>query len=392
MPTVLRFNVGFQSALDFAPSGFLSGWRLNLDYIFSKYRNPFTIVDLAQTVDTRLGVNGFTTDGRPIYRAIDPNVAGCTADLVDINPTPVYQNVNTACFSTSRDDELMLTNSGSYRSHIASFILSKDFDQGLFTTGGGSYFSLGYSYTDAQDRRNLYNSTAGSNYDLTAAFDRQNPDASRGFYGSRHNPTFSGTLREQFFGDYDSSFSFTYVARAGRPYSLTFSGGGVFNDTASGNNNALAYIPTGVGDPNVSPLSNAAAVTAFAEWAASQSCARDYAGRTIERNTCTNDWYHDLDLSFSQELPGPGRFFGREDKIRAFVMVDNFLNLLDDDWNVQRRRNFSGLQDVADLAGVDAQGRYIISDFAGVQAIAEDNQINVSSSVWRLKVGISYDF
>ena len=68
--------------------------------------------------------------------------------------------------------------------------------------------------------------------------------------------------------------------------------------------------------------------------------------------------------------------------------------LLDGDWNVQRRRNFSGLQDVASLsaAGVDAQGRYIITGFAGLPAIDDDNQINISSSVWRLKVGISYDF
>ena len=40
----------------------------------------------------------------------------------------------------------------------------------------------------------------------------------------------------------------------------------------------------------------------------------------------------------------------------------------------------------------DAQGRYIITGFAGLPAIEDDNQINVSSSVWRLKVGISYDF
>jgi hypothetical protein len=275
MPTVIRLNVGFQSALDFAPSGFLSGWRLNLDYIFSRYNDPFTIVDLSQTIDPRLGLNGFTIDGRPIYRAIDPNAAGCNAELIGTDPGPVYSGVTVPCFTTSRDDELMLTNSGGYRSHIASFILSKDFDTGLFTTGGGSYFSLGYSYTDAQDRRNLYNSTAGSNYDLTAAFDRQNPAASRGFYGSRHNLTFSGTWREQFIQDLDTSFSFTYVARAGRPYSLTFTGGSVFNDSASGNDNALAYIPTGPNDPNVSPSSNADAVTAFANWAQTQGCARN---------------------------------------------------------------------------------------------------------------------
>ena len=41
--------------------------------------------------------------------------------------------------------------------------------------------------------------------------------------------------------------------------------------------------------------------------------------------------------------------------------------------------------------GVDAQGRYIISAFLPDPFVG-DNQINVSSSVWRAKVGISYEF
>ncbi len=391
-PSVVRANIGLATGLDFAETGFLSGWNLNLDYIYSHYRNPLTLVDLSQTVDGRLGNNGFTVDGRPIYRAIDPNVVGCTAELVDLNPGPVYQNVNNVCFNTSRDDELQLTNAGSFDGHVASVILSKYFDGGLFSQGGGIDFNLGYAYTDTQDRRNMYNSTAGSNYDLSAAFDRQNPDASRSFFSSKHNISTRLAFREEFVSDLATSFALTFVARSGRPYSLTFAGGGVFNDSASGNDNALVYIPTGAGDPNVSPLSNASAVDGLAAYAASLDCARDYIGRSIERNTCSNDWYYDLDLSLSQEIPGPGRLFGRDDRLRLYATMDNFLNFLDSDWNVQRRRNFSGLQDVASISGVDAEGRYIISGFNGVDQIADDNDVNVSSSVWRLKVGISYDF
>ena len=397
MPSVLRANVGFSSELNFADSGFFSGWDLNLDYIYSKTRNPFTLVDLSQTTDARLGLSGFTIDGRPIYRAIDPNVTGCTADLVGLNPGPVYQNVNTVCFSTSRDDELQLTNGPGFESHIASFILAKNFDGGVFTEGGSTYFSLGYSYTDAQDRRNMYNSTAGSNYDLTAAFDRQNPAASRGFFSSRHNVTAALSFEEKFFGDYGTRLGATFVARSGRPYSLTFTGGGVFNDSASGFENALAYIPTGPSDPNVvytgtaaQQADKAAAYDALIN--AIGDCATKFRGQSIARNTCDNDWYFDLDLSFSQELPGPGRFFGADDKLRVYAMFDNFLNLLDSDWNVQRRRNFAGLQDIAQVSTVDSAGRYVISNVASLADYNADNQINVSSSVWRIKVGVSYDF
>lgn len=415
MPSVLRANIGFTSELNFAPSGFFSGWNLNLDYIYSKYRDPFTIVDLSQTPDIRKGLNGFTIDGRPIYASIDPNAANCNAELTGLNPGPVFTGVTAACFSTSRDDELQLTNSAGFRSHNASFILSKNFNGGLFTENGGVDFNVGYAYTDSQDRRSMYNSTAGSNYDLVAAFDRQNPAAARGFYESRHNISSRLAFREEFFDDLSTRFAMTFIARSGRPYSLTFTGGGEFNDSASGFENALAYIPTGPNDPNVvflDTLSSAGAVLRTAAQNAADldgyisglKCANKYRGRSIPRNTCTNNWYFDMDLSFSQEIPGPGHLFGKKDKIKLYATMDNFLNFLDSDWNAQKRRNFAGLQDIATAGraaagaanparpAVDAQGRYVISAFNGLDNIASDNQINISSSVWRLKIGISYEF
>jgi outer membrane receptor for ferrienterochelin and colicin len=391
MPSVLRANVGFSSPIDITPSGFFSGWDLNLDYIYSHMRNPLTIVDLSQTPDIRAGLQGFTVDGRPIYQAIDPTRANCDAVLTEINPTPVWTGVTAACFGTSRDDELQLVNAESYDSHIASFVLAKSFDGGVFTESGSTYFSFGYAYTASRDRRNMYNSTAGSNYDLTAAFDRQNPAASRGFFSSKHNITTTLNFNEEFFGDYATRLGFSFVARSGRPYSLTFTGGGVFNDSASGFENALAYLPTGVSDPNIAPTSNMTAVQSLVDFVSDLPCAEDYIGTSIARNTCSNDWYYDLDLSFSQEIPGFGSIAGiADDRMKLYATFDNFLNMLDSGWNVQRRRNFSGLQDVATVSGVDAQGRYIISAFN--PDYDSDNQINVSSSVWRVKVGISYDF
>jgi hypothetical protein len=392
MPSVLRANAGFEADLGSPDGGFFSGWHLNLDYIWSRYRNPFTIVDLAATPDIREGLNGFTVDGRPICASIDPTVAGCGATLVGLNPGPVYQNVTAACFNTDRDDELQLTNAGSFTSQIASLILSKNIDHGIFTSGGSVFLSLGYSYTDAHDRRNMYNSTAGSNYDLTAAFDRQNPAESRGFYSSKHNIAVQTSFKEEFFSDLATRFGITFVARSGRPYSLTFGGKGIFGDDQSGSDNALVYLPTGVNDPNIAPGSDMQAVQDLVSFANGLGCAKKYIGRSIDRNTCSNDWYYDMDLSLSQEIPGPGHFFGRDDKIKLYATMDNFLNFLDKDWNVQHRRNFSGLQDVASIDGIDSAGRYIITGFNGVDSIAADNGINTSSSVWRLKLGISYDF
>ncbi|HET7816020.1 MAG TPA: TonB-dependent receptor [Sphingomicrobium sp.] len=402
-PTVWRANLGIQTDLNFADSGPFSDLRLNLDYIYSHYKDPFTVVDLSQTPDPSRGLSGYAIDGRPIYRSIDPTAAGCTAQLVSVGAPPVWQNVTAPCFLTNRDDELMLTNSDGYDSHIASFILSKNVRRGILTEGGSSYFTLGYAFTAAEDRRNMFNSTATSNYDVTAAFDRQNPAPSRGFYGSRHNITLSGNFREEFLQDLATSLGFTFVARSGRPYSLTFAGTTQFNDDQSGSDNALVYLPTGIDDPNISPTSNMTAVQQLVDFARGLDCAKKYLGRSVPRNSCENDWYYDLDLRFSQEFPGFGRAagspYGLRDKFTLFLMVDNFLNMLSRDWNIQRRRDFGARQEIIGIGsgGVDSQGRYIITPLSGSNNTPQerwesDNFINVSSSVWRMKVGVSYEF
>ena len=398
-PTVFRANLGFSTRLNFTPTGFFSNWNINLDYIYSHYINPYNIVDLSMIPSPTIGLSGFAIDGRPIYRAIDPNVVGCNATLVGIHPRPIYSNVTAVCFSTSRDDELMLTNAEGYDTHIISAVLSKNWDSGLITSGGKVNFTAGYAYTNAQDRRNMFNSTAGSNYDQTGAFDRQNPAASRGFFESRHNFTLNTRFSEQFFPNLDTSFGFSFVARSGRPYSLTFNGSGVFGDSVSGSNNALVYIPTGINDPNIAPTSNMTAVADLANFASTLGCAKKYIGRTVPRNSCTNEWYYDLDLRFSQELPGFSSatgIGGVRDSIRLYATVDNFLNLLKDKWNVQYRRQFAGLQAIGNSSGVDAQGRYIITALPGGQTSQQrfdtDRFVNFSGSVWRLKVGVSYQF
>lgn len=395
IPTVIRANLGFEAQLG-TGGGFFSGWNLNLDYIYSKYRKALTVVDLSSTIDIRRGLNGYTIDGNPIFGAIDPTVAGCNATLVRGGVDIEWANVTAPCFSTSRDDELQLTNGRDYESHIASIVLSKNFEGGLFTEGGKTFINMGYAYTDAQDRRNMFNSTAGSNYDNLAATSLQDPPATRGYYETRHNFTLAANLTEKFFGDEETSLGFTFIARSGRPYSLTFGGSGGFFDSASGFDNRLLYIPTGANDPNLSDLSNAAAVTSFLGYVENLDCAKEARGRVIDRNTCFNDWYYDLDVNFSQTVPGP--FKG--DSLEFTVTIDNFLNLLDQNWNTFRKRQFASLVNVvgtptnvgacgtANVGPVDCQGRYIISTFAP----DDTRDLVTSASLWRLKVGVSYKF
>ncbi len=389
VPTVVRANIGFGTMFG-TETGFFSNWKLNIDYIYSRFNDTLNFVDLSQTPNITRGLNGFTVDGRPIYAAIDPNdpdASGCNATLDYAGGTPpVWQGVTARCFNRiGRDDEIQLTNGPSYESHVASIILSKRFQGGLFTDGGSFNVNFGYAWTDSENNRNNGSATATSSYDITAAFDRQNPAVSTSNFEVRHNITATFNLREEFFDGYDTNFGIFFRARSGLPYSLTFDGGGVFNDSASGTDNALLYIPSGPNDPNVSPLSNAAAVQSLIDYVAASGC--DFTpGASIARNTCNQDWHYDMDLRFSQELPFIGKVTGLvQDKVTLFADFQNFLNLLDNDWNVLRRRpEFVDLVD----GGVDPQGRYIITGFAP----DDQNFIAPGPSAWRIQIGARYEF
>ena len=391
VPTVVRANLGFST--DFGTeTGFFSNWRLNLDYIYSRFNDTLNFVDLSQTTNPALGNGGFTIDGRPIYRAIDPTVDGCDAELVYSGGTPpVWNNVTAPCFATGRDDEIQLTNGPSYDSHVASFLLSKRFDGGLFTDGGSVNLRFGYAFTDSENNRNVGSSTATSSYDVSAAFDRQNPAVSTSNYETRHNITAALNWREEFFGDYATQLGVFFRARSGRPYSYVFDGGGDFNDSSSGSANALFYVPAGLTDPNVGYAATSSqtaeeAAAALDSYISANPCLAKYRGRSIPRNTCSNPWHYDVDLRFSQELPFLGRLTGLvDDRIELFADIDNFLNLIGSGAN---RLRFRGDVDVADVSIENGTGRYIISDVAP----DDDYSVAISSSAWKMQVGVRYEF
>ena len=423
VPTVVRANLGFQTEFG-TETGFFSNWRLNLDYIYSHFRNTLNFVDLSQTVNADLGLNGFTVDGRPLYQALDVTNTGCNATLDGTGGTgPTYSGLTSDCFGTGRDDNIQLTNGRSYDSNVFSAILTKRFDGGLFTDGGSTNFNLGYAFTDSNNFRNVGSSTATSSFDVSAAFDRQNPANSTSNFENKHNITMSFSFREEFFEGYDTGIGIFFRARSGRPYSLTFDGGGDFIDSSSGNDNALLYIPTGVGDANLSDFSGFnlsatqlaavqatqdSAVSALGDYLATSQVGSECnftPGASISRNTCNNDWFFDLDLRFSQELPFLGALTGlKQDKLNLYVDFENFLNMVDSSWNILRSRGEfidlveAGLNiddpDSADpddrlnIPAFDDQGRYVISGFNP----DDDNDILISSSAWRIQLGVRYEF
>jgi hypothetical protein len=400
IPTAVRANLGFQTKIG-TESGFFSDWNLNLDYIYTRFNDTLTVVDLLQQVNPSLGLNGRTVDGRPIYSPIDPLNPGCDAQLVGTGGNnPQFTGLSPACFNASNSNVqefLQLTNGPSFDSHNFSVVLSKRFDGGIFTDTGSVNFNFGYAFNDSEQTINSRSTTAGSQFDGTAAFDPQNLAVSQSGFETRHNFTLSLNFREEFIDDYATSLGFFFRASEGRPYSL------VFNDTApffrgqsSAEENILAYIPTGPNDPNLSPSSNAAAVASFIAalndntgLVSELNC--DFTpGRTVERNSCRNDWFFDLDLRFSQELPFIAKVAGiTNDRIELFADVVNVLNLIDNDWNTVRTLGgFDGR--VALIDGTfDSQGRYVLRNFSPADAFADTLE---PASAWRIQIGARYEF
>ncbi|MEP0189806.1 MAG: TonB-dependent receptor [Erythrobacter sp.] len=394
IPTALRANVGFATEFG-TENGFFSNWRLNFDYIYTRFNDTLAIRDLLQVTDTRQALDGFTVDGRPIIAAIDPLVDGCNATFDSGLGT--FTGVTDVCFNTGLDEFLQLTNGPSFDSHNASLILTKRFSEGVFTQNGSVNINFGYAFSDSEQTINSRSATAGSTFDGTAVFDPQNPAVSQSGFETRHNFTLSMFFREEFFDGFDTGLGVFFRASEGRPYSLTFDDGFPdFRDSGSAEENILAYIPTGIDDPNLSPNSDFVAVQQFldaintGEGIVSELNCEFTPGQTIERNTCRNPWFFDVDFRISQELPFIGSLTGVvQDRIEVFADFNNFLNMIDSGWNVRESLgDFDGR--VALLTGeFDNEGRYVLDGF---RAFEGEAFTSVNSSIWRIQIGARYEF
>jgi hypothetical protein len=401
IPTAVRANLGFASDIG-TETGFFSNWRLQLDYIYTRFNDTLNITDLSQAVNPALGLNGFTVDGREIRRQVDTRQPGCNATLIDTTP-PTYSGLSQACF-VGRDanlEFLELNNGPSFDSHNASIILSKQFSEGMFTEGGSVRVNFGYAFSDSEQTNNLRSSTATSTIDDFPAFNRQNPAISQSGFETRHNFTFAVNLREEFFEGYDTGIGLFFRASEGRPYSLVFDDGRpFFDDATTREQNALLYIPTGPNDPNLSPNSNAAAVAGLLDALqngvplptgerVALNC-NFTPGQTVQRNQCRNEWFFDMDLRLSQELPFIGSLTGLvEDRLEIFADFANVLNLIDREWNERRSiGGFAGRLDLVDGA-FDDQGRYVVTNFSPTNA---EPNVDFVGTGWRIQVGARYEF
>ena len=382
-----RFSFGIAHYTADTGVDFFDDWQVNLDFIYSDAKNTPDFVDLTLTP------SGFAPDGRPIYNAINPQLAGCNA--VFIGPRDGFSNVTAECDSGRDDQDILLTNSledGHTTTISAQF--QKDFD---FTEKTSLNFRAGYAYVDSKVGNPTTSSTATSNFEELAISNLNHPVLAPSQFANKHNITIAATFEHEFIEDHPTSMGIFFRARSGRPFSYTFDGdtGEDFFGDTDDEERILFYVPTGPTDPliDISGLS-AADTTAFFNFLETSGL-NEYAGQISPRNAFEQPWSTDLDLRFQQDIPTP--FEGH--KLEVFLDFENFLNFLGDGNNVQRFADNGSVAEAIPVApAAIVNGQYVFTRFNPGGGNSADfgfdpiNDRDVDDSVWRIQVGIRYKF
>jgi hypothetical protein len=313
--------------------------------------------------DLRLVQTGIAPDGRPVYgyRATDP-ASGAR--------------------STSVND-LLLTNTDRGSSLVATLDAAKSWQ----TRAGRIDLTAAYAYTDARDVNPGTSSTALSNWDNVAVADPNHPGASTSNYGTRHRFVLNLAWQKAFFGGYASSAGLYLERRSGQPFSYTFGNqSSVFGDPRQrARQRDLFYVPKDASDVEFA----AGGLT----WAELDAYIRAngldrYRGQIVPRNAFSSPWWTSADLRLAQEVPG--LFRGAKGVVSLDIV--NVANLLNSRWGRYAEVGFPYVWPVVNATINPVTGRYVYSAPAGGLAAPAYSLVVPQVSVWRMNLGIRYQF
>ncbi|MDX1727608.1 MAG: hypothetical protein R3203_07360, partial [Pseudoalteromonas tetraodonis] len=351
LPSSIRAQLGFEYDFDSELLG--EGFKWQAEIAYHKKENE------AVWHNTAIKPVGVAADGeRIIYESI---YNGDLADNFDIAMTNSAEDGRSVIFTTA---------------------LAKEWENGL-------YISASYAHQDVTEASSGSSSRAQSNYQYNITKSRNEDFAARGAYEVEHSFKVNLAYNTEFFSGYATRFNVYFERRSGRPFSYTMGmfRNGDLGDSRDFNSSSayLAYIPTGPDDANVnwdrSKLSWEELETLLNRAGINER------GQILDRNSGTQPWVTTMDISVKQEIPG----FAKGHSGEVYFMIDNFANLLNSDWGVEKRLGYSD-QAVYDLAGLDDDGRYIINARYNGADVRNYSQYQTSSSAWQAKIGVSYKF
>jgi outer membrane receptor for ferrienterochelin and colicin len=360
IPSAWKLGIGGDYA-------FLQGAMVKLNYTFTKVSEGVTWRDLRRDLasipnNTPIGE---TVDGRALY--------------------------DTANFNTRRGYDMLLTNTERGYGHVATIAVEKQFPFGLYVAGT-------YAYENVFEVNPANSSRSVSNYNSLAIVDPQNPSDATSNYERAHRFTLGVEFNRAIIGDFvdskpwktmKTSFGLFGEARSGQPYSWTFGDasfgqtlGKIFGEeqTFSAKNRELFYVPKGDDSDVILNNIDPADFNKFLK----DTGLDKYRGRIAPRNAFTSPWYKRVDVRFAQDLPNP--FAGH--RARVMFDIENLGNLIDHNWGRSQGVGFPFATPAVDV-GIDTPtGKYVYSNLRAAKPYFTD----VLASVWRIGIGVMYDF
>ncbi|WP_376689792.1 TonB-dependent receptor [Wenzhouxiangella sp. EGI_FJ10409] len=386
-PSDWKASLRFEQGFDFEIGGldFGDDYRFTAQWLYTEARDGFIWDNLAHQNEDALPL-GTAPDGRPIY-----------ADLEDLGIPNLTQ----------------LTNSSGSKSSVLSVGLSKYYDSGI-------NFNFSYAYQDTEIVSEGTSSRGISNWRSIFAADKNNPDPRRSPWDIEHSFKLGLGYERAFVGDYATRVDLFGRVFKGDVFSTSYDvnpDNSLFGRAGLGESpydNSPLYIPDLNGDPRV-VYGSGFDVDGFADYV------RDNGIPTGEihdpYSSTSNDWNNIWDLRFQQELPGIpglGNLVG-DNRFKLILDIENFLNLINDDWGRYTNGPFFGqagivqadLVSAADVAanGIDGaealtgdQPRqtcqaasdclYRYNDFDNDPTAFTDRQ----RSVYEIRLTLRYDF
>ncbi|WP_122464393.1 TonB-dependent receptor [Brevundimonas lutea] len=351
-PTVWKASLGVNKFFDLTRWGMGDGWNATAEYVHTELENEVGWIDLSMNET----ITGTAPDGRPIFGR---------------NPVRSGQQV------------LMLTNFEGGETDQFAVSLGKDWYDGWLEGFG---FNFSYTWLDTLDRSPATSSTASSNFGNIGLFDPNNPTLATSNYEIEHALKLSLNYSKAFFGDYRTRFGIYAQRRSGLPFSYTYASN-FFGESIS-TNRQLLYVPqvdssgmvTATSDPLVT-FGSAFNLADFNDFL-QRTGLINYAGQISPRNAFNSPYVTTVDLSISQELPA---FFPGGAKLEAYGVIENFGNLLNDEWGTIQQVGFPYFSGNVGASIVGNQ--YLYSTFS------ERNPATfATNSVWQAKIGVRYKF
>ena len=283
-------------------------------------------------------------------------------------------------FADNYDLELTNVANGG-RSIIWSTALEKAFANGL---------SLNLSYTnqDITEVNPGTSSTAESNYQYEVVENRNESLEGTAYYEIEHRFVLNLGYRQEFVPGYATNVNVFLERRSGRPFSWTL---GAFRDGDLGDQSNfddsdvyLAYIPASASDPAVDFASGLSyqEIMQIARSAGVVGAAGGY----VDKYSDTMPWVTSMDLAVTQEVPG----LLPENRGIVYLTVDNFANLLNDDWGKVYDLQFP--QQILFDYDVNDAGQYVYYEPFGGLNTDNYKRFQAAESTWRVKLGLKYDF